>query len=469
MHSRSRNFVTYALVLAIVLSLLSTEPVAIMKPLVASCEFAVGTRDNSGVFHEISSYTITLGTKAISVGGVDKCGWPTIYFTATACNAMPHTQDWTVEMDGGGGFVTKTDADGNFGLVFLSPYLGEGVNMAGQPALDWCVSVKELSSSVHELNIPLTIVNPSTTLTSSFSWSFTSLMWSTTTTTGAWISIPSEIHIFTSTASSSQSSTGAPTTSSFTYVFQTLSMPGPAEASTDWAVLSVSLTPSTPQEGDQVMFGMQMAALSSSVSFPQSVDVECMVDGMSCGGGSVSYPGPAGIPATVTASTPWTATPGTHTLTWSVSTANDPNPNDNAVSTTFTVGSPAQTTLASTPTTPVVTEATVSPQTPTPTLSTNTTMIPSLGVVITVNQATPASPSTQASPPPIGTLSQTDLLLIGAVVVLVALLAVVTYRRRKASGPATGQGSATDAVFCSHCGTQNPTTHQFCEKCGAKL
>ena len=68
-----------------------------------------------------------------------------------------------------------------------------------------------------------------------------------------------------------------------------------------------------------------------------------------------------------------------------------------------------------------------------------------------------------------GMFSQTDLLLIGAVIVLVALLAVVMLRRRKSSGPATGQGPATDAVFCSHCGTQNSTTHQFCEKCGAKL
>ncbi len=111
--------------------------------------------------------------------------------------------------------------------------------------------------------------------------------------------------------------------------------------STDWAISSVAAIPANPQAGSPVTFSAVLTAFSSTGSYPQSVDVECMIDGVSCGGGSVSYPGPTGNMAIVSAQTPWTATPGTHTLTWSVSTNNDPNPSNNQNSITFTVGPPA--------------------------------------------------------------------------------------------------------------------------------
>ncbi len=117
---------------------------------------------------------------------------------------------------------------------------------------------------------------------------------------------------------------------------------GSGVGSTDWAVLSVSVNPPAPIVGQAVTFGMVMEAVSSSGSFPQSVDAECLIDGASCGSGSLSYPGPIGTPFTVTAQTPWQATPGTHTLTWSVSTAGDPNPSNNMMSSTFTVAPQAQ-------------------------------------------------------------------------------------------------------------------------------
>jgi hypothetical protein len=119
---------------------------------------------------------------------------------------------------------------------------------------------------------------------------------------------------------------------------------GTASVSTDWAIQSVSVTPPTPQVGDPVTFSAVLVALSTSGSYPQSVDVECTIDGASCGGGSLSYPGPTGNPATVDTQTQWIATQGTHTLTWSVSTNNDPNPNNNVMSTTFNVGPAVQTT-----------------------------------------------------------------------------------------------------------------------------
>ncbi len=109
--------------------------------------------------------------------------------------------------------------------------------------------------------------------------------------------------------------------------------------STDWAISYVSAFPFNPQIGNPVGFSAVLTALSSTGSYPQSVHVKCTIDGMSCGGGSVSYPGPTGAPATVSAQVPWIATPGIHTLTWSVSTNNDPNPSNNVMSITFAVGS----------------------------------------------------------------------------------------------------------------------------------
>ena len=129
---------------------------------------------------------------------------------------------------------------------------------------------------------------------------------------------------------------------------QSFNIQGQTTVSTDWAVLSVSLNPPSPNVGDQVIFGMQMTALSSAGPFPQSVDTECTIDGISCGSGTLNYPGPVDTPATVTTEAPWIATPGIHTLTWSVSTDNDPNPSNNQMSTTFIVGSAEQTTTQAT-------------------------------------------------------------------------------------------------------------------------
>jgi hypothetical protein len=111
-------------------------------------------------------------------------------------------------------------------------------------------------------------------------------------------------------------------------------------AATDWAVLSVSLSPSSPNVGDQVTFSMVVTVLSSQTSFPQQFAAACQIDGVSCGGGSLTYPGPLGTPMTVSTQTPWTATSGTHTLTWGVATipvGQDPDKSNNMMSKTFTV------------------------------------------------------------------------------------------------------------------------------------
>jgi len=107
--------------------------------------------------------------------------------------------------------------------------------------------------------------------------------------------------------------------------------------STDWAITSASMFPIAPQPGQPVTFKARLVVLSTTGSYPQSVDVMCTIDGNPCGSGSVSYPGPTGNPATVTAATAWIATPGTHVLTWTASSANDPDPSNNVMSITFTV------------------------------------------------------------------------------------------------------------------------------------
>jgi hypothetical protein len=115
----------------------------------------------------------------------------------------------------------------------------------------------------------------------------------------------------------------------------------PAAATTDWAVVSVNIQPPSPNVGDYVQFAAAVQALSTSGGYPQSFYAQCTIDGISCGAGTLSYPGPTGAAVTVSSPTPWYATPGTHTLSWQVSTANDPNPGNNFGSLTFPVGTPA--------------------------------------------------------------------------------------------------------------------------------
>ena len=117
---------------------------------------------------------------------------------------------------------------------------------------------------------------------------------------------------------------------------------------TDWATTSVSLTPSSPNVGDQVTFSMVITTVSSQGAFPQEARVGCFVDSTFEGGQIVTYPGPVGAPMTVQIQTPWTAVAGTHTLTCGVGTIPaglDPNKSNNLMSTTFTVSTPVLTGL----------------------------------------------------------------------------------------------------------------------------
>ncbi len=108
---------------------------------------------------------------------------------------------------------------------------------------------------------------------------------------------------------------------------------------TDWAVADPRLSPALPNVGDPVTFEVTLVALSTNQPYPQSVNMIARVDGVQVGGGPVTYPGPTGAPANVYVP-PWSATPGTHTITWLVASGSDPNPGNNEVSKAFTVGPP---------------------------------------------------------------------------------------------------------------------------------
>lgn len=121
--------------------------------------------------------------------------------------------------------------------------------------------------------------------------------------------------------------------------------PSTTTPATDWAVLSVSLSPSAPNVGDPVTFSMVMTAVSSPGPFPQNFAAVCAVDGVSCGSGSFTYPGPVGTPFTVSTQTPWVATVGAHKLSWGVATVPvglDPNKGNNVMSKSFMVAPQGQ-------------------------------------------------------------------------------------------------------------------------------
>ena len=216
---------------------------------------------------------------------------------------------------------------------------------------------------------------------------------------------------------------------------------------TDWTVLSIAAIPMNPQPGDQVIFSMNFAALSSNAPFPQAVYIQCQIDGFSCGAGTVTYSGPTGGPATVSSDSYWPASPGTHILTWYVGSSNDPNPGNNAMSLQFFVPLPQAptTVVASTQMTQVSATATQPPTT----------------VIQTSVQTVTQPPATSSTLSGFGGIQNYTLPLLTIIIVLIAALALTTRKRKTAS-----TGSQSNAWFCTKCGTQNSFSDNFCGKCG---
>jgi len=241
--------------------------------------------------------------------------------------------------------------------------------------------------------------------------------------------------------------------------------------STDWAMLSAGPTPSSPHVGDSVVFHASMTVMSTTVAFPQSVGVECQVDGVSCGSGQVDFPGPTGAPLTVSTETPWTATAGAHTLTWRIYGAfNDPNPQNDMVSTTFTVES-AETSIS---TQTSETQSLSAVQSTTTTSAQATTQVQQ--TLTTAPPQTIVQTVTQTQNPQLGfleILQQNSLATIGLLGLLLLVAVAFAFRRRSTASQSPHQpltpASPQKAVFCGHCGSRNPFTSEFCSKCGSKL
>jgi len=112
---------------------------------------------------------------------------------------------------------------------------------------------------------------------------------------------------------------------------------------TDWRLSNPSLSPSAPNVGDPVTFHVALTVLSSNQPYPQSATVLAQIDGGIVGGGTVDYPGPTGNSMDLYSTPPWTATVGTHTITWKVTSGSqDPDTSNNQVSLSFLVSQVSQ-------------------------------------------------------------------------------------------------------------------------------
>lgn len=219
---------------------------------------------------------------------------------------------------------------------------------------------------------------------------------------------------FTFTFATTSSSTHMPTFTfhpTFTFIFPTTTT-GPVIPNTDWAVVGIDAIPPNPNAGDLMAFSMNFAALSSNVPFPQSVYIQCQIDGFSCGAGVIAYPGPIGAARIVTASNYWPSTPGSHILTWFIGTANDPNPGNNALSAQFYV-QPAQAPFPTTQT-----------MIPTQTAGPTTMQITTQPTTIIQTSIQTVTPTTSTGSPLFLQGDMLPLIIIGLLVVIILVLAL---------------------------------------------
>jgi hypothetical protein len=116
----------------------------------------------------------------------------------------------------------------------------------------------------------------------------------------------------------------------------------PTSPVTDWALSNPTMNPVSPKVGDPTTFSVLLSTLSTNRPYPQSVRIGAFFDGVFLGTVTVSYPGPTGFPSMLTtASLPWTAKEGYHTVVFTVDPSpysyDDPNRYNNQVSLSFSV------------------------------------------------------------------------------------------------------------------------------------
>ena len=115
----------------------------------------------------------------------------------------------------------------------------------------------------------------------------------------------------------------------------------PSAPVTDWDISNPTMNPSSPKVGDSTSFSAILRSLSTNRPYPQSVRVGALLDGTLLGYGTVLYTGPTGYPMSVSLTTSWVATEGSHTIFWTIDPSpysyDDPNRYNNEASMSFTV------------------------------------------------------------------------------------------------------------------------------------
>jgi hypothetical protein len=166
------------------------------------------------------------------------------------------------------------------------------------------------------------------------------------------------------------------------------------------------------------------------------------LDGTEIAAGVVTYSGPTGLPKPLWV--PWTATSGTHTITWqAIPGTTDPDTANNEVSRSFSAHVAVTTTTRTADGTSKV--ATVV------SVTTATTQV----YVQTVTTATVTALAGVCE------MVQQNIVPLGSLFILVVVTSSVLFVRERTRG--------SRVLLCSGCGRQNPRKNQFCGSCGRPL
>jgi hypothetical protein len=89
----------------------------------------------------------------------------------------------------------------------------------------------------------------------------------------------------------------------------------------------------------------------------------------------------------------------------------------------------------------------------------------------TIQTSQTLSSSTLTSSTLMSIIEQNQLLILGAAVLLAAVIIAVALRGRRKPTPTqpTRTGTTPGMIYCEQCGTQNSTANDFCLNCGTKL
>jgi hypothetical protein len=111
--------------------------------------------------------------------------------------------------------------------------------------------------------------------------------------------------------------------------------------------------------------------------------------------------------------------------------------------------------------------------------STATLMIKEKAAQTTVVQTTTGGLSTTTTIPPPGVGGDLTWIIVGILAVLIVIFAALALRRHQPAyqptppaqptPPTAAEEPKPSSVYCVNCGTENPSTNEFCGKCGTKL